>query len=461
MRTVALALALLLAGTLAGPGVASDAPGELLPDLAMAPPADFSVQHRPGGERRLRFSTIVVNIGDGPFDIYGYDVEGDSVQHSSSLAVRQRIRDTAGNWTVHERPATMTYSGDGHDHWHVHGLQQYELAFEATPGDTIADGNKTGFCFYDTDHYSGDEPRHYYPDNVTVCHVEKETVRMGLTVGWGDKYPASIAGQYIDITGLPYGTYWLTVTADPDGEFFEKLDGNNVHRSKIRIERSGVTVLYQDPPPGTDTTAPAAPTGLTAQGGDTKVSLDWTDHPEAIAQYRVYRQLEGGSYALHGSATTSAYLDGDVANGTTYCYQVTAVDSSGNESAPSAEACATPSATSALVTVHIGDLDATSSSQGRTWTATVAVEVHDSTHGAVPGATVSGDWSGGEGEMSSCTTGDDGRCSVSSANIPKSVSSVGFTVTSVSSEAGAYASDHNHDPDGDSNGTTISASKSS
>ena len=38
----------------------------------------------------------------------------------------------------------------------------------------------------------------------------------------------------------------------------------------------------------------------------------------------------------------SAYTDGSVSNGTTYYYVVTALDSSGNESANSTEASATP-----------------------------------------------------------------------------------------------------------------------
>lgn len=459
MRTVALALALLLAGPLAGPGLASEEPSPLLPDLAMAPPADFSVQKKAGGGRWLRFSTIVLNIGDGPFDIHGHDADGAAIERTNVLAVRQRIRDSAGSWAVHDRPATMTYSGDGHDHWHVHGLQQYDLAFEATPAETIASGNKTGFCFYDTDHYSGDEPRHYYPGTVNVCHVENETVRMGLTVGWGDKYPASISGQYIDISGLPYGTYWLTVTADPSGEFFEKSAGNNEHRSKIRIERSGVTLLYQDPAPGgTDTTAPAAPTGLTAQGGDTTVSLDWTGNAERdLSHYGVYR-LAGEEYTLLADTTVSGYTDTGLENGTRYCYRVTAIDTAGNESAPS-DACAEPTGGGTATTVHIADLDGSSSNDGRYWIGTVVAQVHDANHGAVAGATVSGTWSAGDGAVPQCETGEDGRCTLRSATIPKSTGSATFSVTAVYSADTTYAPADNHDSDGDSDGTSIHVSK--
>jgi hypothetical protein len=31
----------------------------------------------------------------------------------------------------------------------------------------------------------------------------------GITVGWGDNYPANIEGQYIDVTGVAAGRYLL------------------------------------------------------------------------------------------------------------------------------------------------------------------------------------------------------------------------------------------------------------
>ena len=46
-------------------------------------------------------------------------------------------------------------------------------------------------------------------------------LRVGLSVGWGDIYPARFAGQRIDITDVPDGTYLLCLTADPSNEFVE------------------------------------------------------------------------------------------------------------------------------------------------------------------------------------------------------------------------------------------------
>ena len=95
-----------------------------------------------------------------------------------------------------------------------------------------------------------------------------------------------------------------------------------------------------------DTTAPAAPTGLTATAGDGQIVLDWTDNAEAdLAGYKVYRS-DTPTVAVTGTPlstpTTSAFTDGGRTNGATYYYAVVAVDQMGNVSAASATKSATP-----------------------------------------------------------------------------------------------------------------------
>ena len=90
-----------------------------------------------------------------------------------------------------------------------------------------------------------------------------------------------------------------------------------------------------DGEPNPDSTAPAAPAGLTATADESGVQLDWTDNLETdLAAYRVHRALAtGGPYAKTGpDLVASSYLDTEVVADTTYFYVVTAVDSSGNES---------------------------------------------------------------------------------------------------------------------------------
>jgi glucosylceramidase len=90
--------------------------------------------------------------------------------------------------------------------------------------------------------------------------------------------------------------------------------------------------------------APAAPTGLTATGGDARVALSWNASSGASG-YNVKRALvSGGTYTTitNGLANTS-YTDSGVTNGVPYYYVVTAVNG-GAESTNSNEAGAVPSA---------------------------------------------------------------------------------------------------------------------
>ncbi len=103
--------------------------------------------------------------------------------------------------------------------------------------------------------------------------------------------------------------------------------------------------------------------------------------------------------------------------------------------------------------VHVADVDATSVWVTATrWKATAKVLIHDEAHAAVAGAKVTGTWTGGK--SASCTTGTNGRCQVAK-RYGKAKASVMFTVTSVTYPGATYASGANHDPDGDSDGTSI------
>lgn len=118
---------------------------------------------------------------------------------------------------------------------------------------------------------------------------------------------------------------------------------------------------------GTASTAPAAPTGLSATAGDGQVALSWTAVQDATS-YNVYAGTSDDfSASTRGiTASTPAGTVTKLTDGTTYYFWVTAVDSAG-ESSASGSASATPAA-AATVPGAPTEVKATVQSQGATVT---------------------------------------------------------------------------------------------
>jgi PKD repeat protein len=135
----------------------------------------------------------------------------------------------------------------------------------------------------------------------------------------------------------------------------------------------------------------------------------------------------------------------------TYAASLTVTDDNGASSTFSANV------TAVLPEIHAGDLDRSSIGAQNTWTATVTITVHTSSHTAVSGATVSGSWD--NGTTASCTTNANGQCAISRSGVAKKTNSVMFSVTNVARASFVYAPAANHDPDGDSNGTGITVTR--
>lgn len=125
---------------------------------------------------------------------------------------------------------------------------------------------------------------------------------------------------------------------------------------------------------------------------------------------------------------------------------------------PTAMPTATPTPVLAT-TLHVGDLDRSSTLSGSKWNATVTVYIHDANEKLVSNAKVSGKWTNGATGTVSCTTSTSGVCQVSKTGLAAKTTSVTFTVTGVTHATLTYNSSANHDPDGDSNGTVITVSK--
>jgi kumamolisin len=118
------------------------------------------------------------------------------------------------------------------------------------------------------------------------------------------------------------GTYTVTVSGTSSG---------------ASSSSTTVTVTVNGPP--------AAPTNLQASAGNAQVSLTWTASSGATS-YDVLRSTTSGQESSLASVNSTSYTDTSVTNGTTYYYEIEAVNSYG-PSGPSNEASATPAATGA------------------------------------------------------------------------------------------------------------------
>jgi hypothetical protein len=131
---------------------------------------------------------------------------------------------------------------------------------------------------------------------------------------------AAGATQQVTVHGLTAGhTYWFAIrTADDQGNWSPL--SNVVQYDWIL-----------------DTAAPAPPRSVSVLAASDGVHVSWSPNTEPdLAGYNVYRSLNGGTPVRINEAlvTATTYVDGTApANGQGAGYQVTAVDTRGNESA--------------------------------------------------------------------------------------------------------------------------------
>jgi hypothetical protein len=165
----------------------------------------------------------------------------------------------------------------------------------------------------------------------------RQTAEIHLSTGDPDSSTASAAGGTIDRTAQVGSTY--TYTAQRVRSVV--IEG---HRLQLRSGPSAMATLVMR-----DTFPPAVPTGLAAivnpATANSKASVDLSWEPVGdsdLAGYVVYRQLvtaaNSSAERLTGTpVAASAFRDSTALPGQTYAYRITSIDTSGNESKPTAD----------------------------------------------------------------------------------------------------------------------------
>jgi hypothetical protein len=201
------------------------------------------------GKKLLKFPVVTANIGDGPLEINGARTS----TSTSDWVGRQTVFKSDGTKTVlPPSGAEFYWAGDGHTHWHIRDFDLYEI-YDAS-GQQLQTGEKHGYCFEDNTSYRGWPGSSAHPNSpaspvytpALACGRDQPnatTIMHGLSVGWGDTYPATLPDQAIDVTGLPDGDYTVKVTADWQNLWQETNESNQSASALIRITGNSVALL--------------------------------------------------------------------------------------------------------------------------------------------------------------------------------------------------------------------------
>jgi hypothetical protein len=246
--TFGLALALGAPALGAGPVV------RFRPNLQTVPPADLEIVVTPNGNRQLRLTNEVSNLGSGPIELKPRkrDCDHDGSPKNDRTAFQRIYEDSNSNdvfdrdvdttWVLH-KVGCFTFI-PVHGHWHFDDYASYQL-FDLT-GELVKEHSKVGFCLVDSEHVSdgtlpGDPgPDGYYGSVVSVCG---NLQIQGVSVGWADSYLSGLPGQFIGIGGVADGNYCLVSTADPDNQIKETDETDNEARLQIAISGDTVQTL--------------------------------------------------------------------------------------------------------------------------------------------------------------------------------------------------------------------------
>ena len=201
----------------------------MLPDIAPAPPLRRHRCPSENGERWLiRFSTTLLNIGDGDFILRGTRDIGD-LDGRPGRPVLDRAEESVTT------PVALVWGGDGHNHWHVErvavGLARPVRSKAVKPRgrfEGVASTAKVGFCYYDNLKYSPDDAvQNPVYSRFAAARRTTSEFGMGLSSGWNDRILQSLPGQGIDVTDLPEGKYRLWTEIDEQAHFREASRANN------------------------------------------------------------------------------------------------------------------------------------------------------------------------------------------------------------------------------------------
>ncbi len=391
---------------------------------------------QPGGTKvdaisdRLMFRLQYRNLGSHQAMVANHTVDVNGADHAG---IRwYELRNGGSGWSIYQQG---TYAPDSDHRWM--GSMAMNSAGDIALGYSVS-STSTSPSIRFTGRLDGDPPGQMTQGEGAI--INGSGYQMHSSGRWGD-YSAMAVDPVDDCT------FWYTqeyyASANP------LLPNWQTRVGSFRLRNCGPV----DNPPAVNITNPTE--GATVSG-TIDITADASDD-NGVTQVEFF--VNGGSIGVDTDAPYAVSWDSTSVPDGDHKITATATDTIG-QTANDAVNVTVDNVNEPPVTLHVGDLDGSSADAPRgRWEATVTITVHNNNEGGVSGALVEGDWGGGAQGGGSCTTDATGLCSVTKGNLKANLASVTFSVSNITSGAGAYVAGDNHDPDGDSDGATITVNK--
>jgi hypothetical protein len=227
-RSAALAIALAWVAA----GTAQTPPARRLPDLNQIFPQQLRVETdtSSGSPRyRIGFLSAVINQGAGPLILRGRRAS----PATAAMTADQVVQRSDGSEVVRPAVGRLVYvNAITHQHWHLVGFDRYELR-RPKGYKLVAPDRKSGFCLgdrYDAfagKHIRAQPAKPVYTGNCAPNDPSALGVTEGISTGYGDDYPPIKEGQYLDVTHVRAGRYYLVHRTNADRSLVESDYSND------------------------------------------------------------------------------------------------------------------------------------------------------------------------------------------------------------------------------------------
>lgn len=215
----------------------------LLPDLTQQVPNEWGllkVVDSSGAYWHLGFRSAMNNVGVGPLIVHGHRTD----TSQPLLTADQEIMLSDGTSVTKAGVGYLRYDVEPtHQHYHYLGVDRYALR-TAKGWRKVAQDRKAGFCLGDRNLLkklpnTPPFPPPYYKNECDPNDPTALDLTEGISVGWYDNYNPEKEGQYLDVTKLPAGNYYVVHTVNPTQSLRESNYTNNSASALISLSWPG------------------------------------------------------------------------------------------------------------------------------------------------------------------------------------------------------------------------------